>query len=191
VGDLATLEALADEVVEAGAPLSPATLHGAVCGLAVFPTSEYPYYELANLLDPSLSGDDPALGRFVEAVCEALIDDDLGFALLLPDDTAPIEERLAALGLWCGGFLSAFGSGLGLAADGGDDSGGFALPDELQEIVDDLAAIAEVEPESARDEDSDDDDDPESQFVELEEFVRVAVLLIMSELARGDADQDY
>ena len=102
-----------------------------------------------------------------------------------------VRERLAALGLWCGGFLSAFGSGLGLAADGGDDSGGFALPGELQEIVDDLAAIAEVEPESARDEDSDDDDDPESQFVELEEFVRVAVLLIMSELARGDTDQDY
>jgi uncharacterized protein YgfB (UPF0149 family) len=137
-----------------------------------------------------LSGEDPALCRFVDAVCEALTDEDLGFALLLPDDRVPLEERLAALGLWCGGFLSAFGVGLGMTVNSGDDAAGFGLPDELQEIVDDLAAIAEVEPESAQDadEDADDDADPEGQFMELEEFVRVAVLLIMSELARGDTD---
>jgi uncharacterized protein YgfB (UPF0149 family) len=191
VGDLATLETLADELVEAGTAFAPASLHGAVCGFAVFAASEFPYYTLANLLDPSLSGDDPALVRFVDAVREGLTDEDLGFALLLPDDEVPLEDRLAALALWCDGFLSAFGAGLGAIAELGDDASGFGLSDELQEIVDDLAAIAEVEPESALDADEDaDDDDPEAQFMELEEFVRVAVLLIMSELARGDTDQN-
>jgi hypothetical protein len=197
VGDLALLQALADDVAERGVPLAPARLHGAACGFAIFPGEYYPYYELADLLDPGLAGDDPALERFVAAVREQLEAEDLAFTLLLPDDDAPIVDRLAALGLWCGGFLSAFGSGLGLSAlgagpgmtYGGDpaDEGGFALPDEIQEVVDDLAAIADVEPESALDADSD-PEEAEAQFMELEEFVKVAVLLMMSVLARGSAD---
>ncbi len=188
MGDLADLQALADDVVDSGVPSSPATLHGAACGFAIFPGEYYPYYELADLIDPGLAGDDPALVRFVAAVREQLEAEDLGFTLLLPDEDAPIVDRLAALGLWCGSFLAAFGSGLGMVRDDDPaDEGGFALPDEIQEVVDDLAAIAEVEPESALDAE-DDLEEAEAQFVELEEFVKVAVLLMMSVLARGRAD---
>jgi hypothetical protein len=188
VGDLAHLQALADDVVDSGVPLSPATLHGAACGFAIFPGEYYPYYELADLLDPGLTGDDPALERFVAAVREQLEAEDLGFTLLLPDEDVPIVDRLAALGLWCGSFLAAFGSGLGMVRDDDlADEGGLALPEEIQEVVDDLAAIAEVEPESALDAE-DDPEEAEAQFIELEEFVKVAVLLMMSVLARGRAD---
>ena len=190
VGDLAHLQALADNVVDSGVPLSPAMLHGAACGFAIFPGEYYPYYELADLLDPGLAGDDPALVRFVAAVREQLEAEDLGFTLLLPDEDAPIVDRLAALGLWCGSFLAAFGSGLGMVRDDDlSDEGGFSLPEEIQEVVDDLAAIAEVQPESALDAE-DDPEEPEAQFIELEEFVKVAVLLMMSVLARGRADPD-
>jgi hypothetical protein len=186
VGDLAELEALADTVVDSGLPVAPAALHGAVCGFAVFPAEDFPYWELTDLLDPGLAGDDPALVRFVEEVREDLGREDLGFTLLLPDDDAPLEDRVTALGLWCGHFLEAFGTGLARLPDDDPEYGGFALPDELQEIVDDLAAIADVEPDADAD-----PEDAESQYMELEEFVKVAVLLIMSVLARGRDDQDF
>jgi uncharacterized protein len=188
VGDVAVLEALAGEVVDGGVPVSLAALHGAACGFAVFETAEYPFYELADLVDPGLPGDDPALARFVEAVVADLNADDLGFVLLLPDEEAAVEERLEALALWCGSFLQAFGAGLGhLPESSGPDGAEFALPDEIQEIVNDLAAIAEVDPDTAADLDEG-ELDAESQLMELEEFVRVGVLLIMSVLSRGIAD---
>jgi hypothetical protein len=186
VGYPEDLQALAAAVVDGGLPVSMAALHGAACGFAVFDDAEYPLYELADLLDPGLSGDDPALGQFVDAVRDALGAEDFGFALLLPDeDDAEPEERLEALGLWCGSFLQAFGAGLARLPEAGGE--GLALPDEIQEIVDDLAAIAEVDPETAADEDA---GDVEGQLLELEEFVKVGVLLIASVMTHGVADQD-
>jgi uncharacterized protein YgfB (UPF0149 family) len=186
VGDPENLQALAATVVDGGLPVSIAALHGAACGFAVFDGAEYPLYEFADLLDPGLSGDDPALARFVEAVHEALTAEDFGFTLLLPDeDDAEPEERLEALGLWCGSFLQAFGAGLARLPEA--TGTGFSLPDEIQEIVDDLAAIAEVDPESAAEDDA---GDVEGQLVELEEFVKVGVLLIASVMTHGVADQD-
>ena len=188
VGDLAVLEALAAEVVDGGLPLSVSALHGAVSGFAVFAPPEFPYYGLADLLDPGLSGDDPALARFVEEVREDLAADDLGFTLLLPDDDIAPEERLEALGLWCGSFLQAFAAGLAfLPESSGPEGAEFSLPEELQEIVSDLAAIAEADPQSVEDLD-DGESDAEAQLVELEEFVKVGVLLIMSVMSRGTAD---
>jgi len=190
VGDLTVLEALAGDVIDSGSPLSVSALHGAVCGLAVFGAPYFPFYELADLLDPGLDGDHPALVRFVEVACEALGSEDLEFAPLLPDDDAPQEERLEAVGLWCASFLQAFGSGLAMAPEvEGLAGSGFTLPDEVQEIIDDLAAIAEVEPDSVEDFEGD-ESDIETQLVELQEFVKVGVLLIKSVLSRGPADQD-
>lgn len=187
--DVAVLETLAGEVIDSGLPVSGAALHGAVCGFAVFDAPEFPFYELADLLDPGLAGDDPALVRFVEAAREALGAEDLGFALLLPDEHATLTERLEALAHWCGGFLNAFGAGLARLPEWSGLGGAeLSLPDEIQEIVDDLAAIAEVDEESAEAIAEGDDDDAEAQFVELEEFVKVGVLLIMSVVSRGFAD---
>ena len=190
MGDLAVLEALAADVLDSGAPLTSAALHGAVCGFAVFDPLVFPYYELADLLDPDLAGDDPALARFVAAVREELDADELSFAPLLPDDGVPLEDRLETLGIWCASFLQAFGSGLALAPEGsGPGASGYELPEEIQEIIDDLAAVAGVEPESAMDLETE-GGDAEAQLMELEEFVKVAVLLIMSVLSRDPADQD-
>jgi len=191
VADLAVLEALADEVVDGGLPVSGAALHGAVCGFAVFDSPEFPFYELADLLDPGLAGDDPALVRFVAAAREALGADDLGFALLLPDEDAALMERLESLALWCGAFLNAFGAGLAHLPEWSGLAGAeISLPEEIQEIVDDLAAIAEVDADSAEAIAEGDADDAEAQFMELEEFVKVGVLLIMSVVSRGFADPD-
>ncbi|MBX3707912.1 MAG: UPF0149 family protein [Pseudomonadales bacterium] len=180
---------LADAVVDPAGVLTPAALHGAVCGFAVLEQAAFPYESLLALLGADTGVDEAALERFVEAARSALVADDLEFAPLLPDDDrVELTDRLAALGDWCGNFLSAFGVALGDAAETGRlDADEFELPGELQEIIDDLAAIAEVAPDSVEDLE---DEEAEAQLMELEEFVKVGVLLVLNVMSSDRADQD-
>src|SRR5690606_11660861 len=117
--------------------------------------------------------------------------EDLTFAPLLPDDDAAIEERLEALGQWCGSFLAGLAAGLARRGAASLDD----CPDEVREIVRDFAAIAQVDPSTAfaagpgAGEPS--AEAAEADLFELEEFVKVGALLIMSTLANGrDDDAD-
>jgi yecA family protein len=92
------------------------------------------------------------------------------FALLLPDDDRPIEERAAALGEWCQGFLY----GLGSTPIPDIDS----LSPEVGELVRDLTAITQLSVDEAES-----DDNNEEALAELVEFVRVGVQLLFDELA--------
>lgn len=94
---------------------------------------------------------------------------DLDFELLLPDDDDALGERAASLGSWCSGFLS--GLGLGGVADPS------LLPEEVGDLLDDLAQIARVDFEV-----SDADEEEQTAFAEVVEYVRVGVLLINEEL---------
>jgi uncharacterized protein YgfB (UPF0149 family) len=192
VADLDYLAGLADAVVGSGGAVSPAVLHGAVCGLAVFDAPEFPLARLADLLAADARTADAALARFVDAAVDQLHAEDLGFAVLLPDDAGiDVEQRVTALGEWCASFLQAFGTGLGIAAE--TDllgPGDFSLPEELQEIIDDFAAIAGVDSASIT-ELEDGEAAAELQLMELNEYVKVGVLLILSGLVHGaGADQD-
>lgn len=164
--------------------LSVAELHGAVCGFAVSAGSggtAFPLADLVALVGVDALTDEVALDEFVAATLAELRADDLRFMPLLPDDDVVLALRLDALAEWCAGFLAALGAAL--AADTGS---GAALPDELQEIVADLQAISEVDADLPADE-ADAPDALEAEFVELQEFVKVGVLLIMSVL---DDDPD-
>ncbi|MCY1558840.1 hypothetical protein D9M68_958120 [compost metagenome] len=88
--------------------------------------------------------------------------------LLLPSDDAPLRERAAALGQWCQGFLGGFG----LTAR---DS---ALSAEAMEVLQDLSAIAQVQ--NALEE----SEDGENDYMEVMEYLRVALLLLFSECAK-------
>jgi uncharacterized protein YgfB (UPF0149 family) len=118
----------------------------------------------------------------------SLAADDFGFALVLPDvDDVSATERLGELARWCARFLEAFARGLAefpAADDGETDMAGAVLPPELQEIIDDLAAIAEADEASAEE----NGDEVESDLLQLEEFVKVGVLLIRSVLSHDDSD---
>ncbi|HAR29960.1 MAG TPA: hypothetical protein DCR65_00460 [Gammaproteobacteria bacterium] len=188
MADLETLAELARAAVADVSGCSPAELHGAVCGLAVFNPSPFPFDGLADLLDARIDPADPSLWSFVEATCGALEADDFGFALLLPElDDASTAERLAELARWCARFLDAFARGLAdfpAPEDGDLDAAGPFLPPEVQEIIDDLAAIADADAASAEDL----SDEVESDLVELEEFVKVGVLLMRSVLSHDDSD---
>jgi len=96
---------------------------------------------------------------------------DMTVVLLLPSDDAPLGERAIALGQWCQGFLAGFGL---TARD-------TALSTEAMEVLQDLAAIAQVQ--DALEE----SDDGENDYMEVMEYLRVAPLLLFTESAKASA----
>jgi uncharacterized protein YgfB (UPF0149 family) len=101
--------------------------------------------------------------------CHAQLDDpEFGFEPLLPDENEPLALRADALVDWCRGFLG----GLGLA--GVNPQRG--LSDDGAEILRDFGTIAASRFEV------DDAEEDESALSEVLEFIRVAVLLLHTEL---------
>jgi len=112
------------------------------------------------------------LGLFARLARESvagLADAELGFEPLLPADDRPLAERAEALVAWCRGFLG----GLGLG--GADAHAG--LSDDAHEVLRDLGAIA------ASSFDYGNEDEDEDALVEVQEFVRMAALMLFAECA--------
>ena len=87
---------------------------------------------------------------------------DLRFRPLLPTDDRPLDERTRCLAHWCSGFLSGFGAGEPVIAEG-----------EGREALQMLEQIARATTDTESDQETE-----ESAYSELVEFVRVAVLLL-------------
>jgi uncharacterized protein YgfB (UPF0149 family) len=142
-------------------------LHGGLCGWlagggALTPT--WPGQVLADASLPAVAADE-ALDRLGRASAAQFEDRDFGFELLLPPADASLAARSGALFGWCRGFLGGFGLAAGAAS---------SLSDEGREALADLARLAAATPQD----DGEDDDEDEQAFAEIEEFVRVAALLI-------------
>lgn len=156
--------------------LSTAELHGATTGIGVVDAERFELQDLVDLLGAEALSDAERVARFVNEALTALYADDLSFALLLPDEEAPRADRLLALALWCQSFLAGLVAGLSRRGT----SSLTELPAEVQEIVADFAAIAQL--------DAEDDAAEEEDFMQLEEFVKVGTLLILALV--GDAGDD-
>ena len=126
------------------------------------------------LADPALPAPTAgsALDRLRLATAAQLEDRDFAFALLLPEDGQPLSLRSAALFDWCRGFLGGFGLAAGQRP---------SLSEEGQEALADLARLAAAQPED----DGEDDAGEEDALAEIEEFVRVAALLLHGDGALG------
>ncbi len=94
----------------------------------------------------------------------------LDFALLLPADDELIEERIDALGAWCGAFLS----GVGLS---GALTQSQSMSDDMRQALYDLSEIARITID-------DDDGSLEHAFVEVCEHVRLSALVVATECLR-------
>lgn len=94
--------------------------------------------------------------------------------LLLPDDEAPIDQRTQALGQWCEGFLGGFGLGARERA----------LSEEADSVLADFAAISQVQS------DLEESEANEVDFMEVMEYVRMAVLMLFSECQPAETSQD-
>ena len=154
-----------------------AELHGSLCGYLAGGGSLRQGSLLSALqLDgeaSSPSADDLALLQRLRRQCETeLADPELGFEPLLPADDRPLAERAEAMVDWCRGFLGGFGLA-GTAAHA-------QLSAEAQEILRDLGTIA------ASSFDFGNEDEDEDALIEVQEFVRVGVLLLHTECSARD-----
>lgn len=90
------------------------------------------------------------------------------FAPLLPEDSTPLRERVAALAAWSGGFLYGIGTGASETA--------VAKAGDAGEFLRDLADIARAELEPGRSAEA-----GEGDFAQLYEFVRAGAQLAYDE----------
>lgn len=149
--------------------VSPAELHGALVGwLAGGGNVEGAWLGRVLADDGLAPPTDATLDDLRDATVASMEDRELNFHLLLPDDDAPVDVRGNALFDWCRAFLGAFG----LAAGANPP-----LTEEGGEALEDLARLAMAEAES------DGDEEDEAAFAEIEEFVRVAALLLHGDCA--------
>lgn len=164
----ATLPSLTDvehAVRQLGLGVDPSELHGALCGWLAGGGAQTPEWLAQVLADDAVLpvvADSP-LDRLRRASASQLEDRSFGFELLLPDADASLTRRSGAVFDWCRGFLGGFGLAAGRAP---------SLSEESSEALVDIARLAAA---TAQDEG---DEEDEEALIEIEEFIRVAVLLL-------------
>ncbi|GAB2874644.1 UPF0149 family protein [Microbulbifer echini] len=167
-------EQLANAILSAGGQVDPSELHGFTCGILAAgaePDKKRWQSELAALLDvEAVPADlDRDLLQLAEESRKQLGGSDFSFQLVLCDDE-DIVSRTLALGHWCAGFLHGFGIG----------GAKVKLLPTSEEALKDIGAIAQVDADHV-----DASEEAEQQLIELQEYVRVAVLNIFTEV-RGN-----
>jgi uncharacterized protein YgfB (UPF0149 family) len=140
-----------------------AELHGALCGWLAGGGEPGPAWLGRVLADPSLPPAEGVLAQLATASAAQFDDRDFGFELLLPSPDAALPERSGALFDWCRGFLGGFGLAVGKQPP---------LSEEGSEALADLARLAAATPQD------DGDQEDEEALAEIEEFVRVAAMLL-------------
>lgn len=155
------------------AQISAAEAHGLLVGMFCMSPGMQDAVWQAALLD-SLDCSKPSkkqLGVFSKVAAQIVADfrqQDFTLNLLLPNDDLELRQRVVALGDWCRGYLS----GLGLVGLTGED-----LKNEvIKELVHDLSQIAHVDMQT------DSSEEDEHNYMELVEYLRIAVQNIQFEL---------
>ena len=163
--ELPALDAVSAEISRLQLATSASELHGSLCGWLAGGGAggrEWLARVMADDAVPAPAADGP-LDTLGTVTAQQLGNRSFEFDLLLPGEDASLEERSGALFDWCRGFLGAFGLASGAAAK---------LSDESREALADLAKLAAATPQDEGDEED------EEALVEIEEFVRVATLLL-------------
>jgi len=166
-------EQLANLLLEEGAvTFSPSELHGILVGqiaagqrfesasLAQFCAQQI---DLDRLSQPNTASN---LDLLYKQMLGQMESGNFELELMLPDDEHSLTQRAEQLGFWVSGFIAGFGLGAGESAS--------RLSTEAQESIGDLVQIAQIETDSETDED-------EGLLMEVEEYVRMAAMLLFTE----------
>jgi len=169
-GSLPSLSEVENACREAELATPAAELHGGLCGWLAGGGDPSGNWLARVMVDDSLlaPAEGSVLARLHAATRAQFEDRDFGLVLLGPGEEASLAARSGALFDWCRGFIGAFG----LAA-GGDPR----LSAEGEEALADIARLARA---TAQDEG---DEEDEVALAEIEEFVRVAALLLHGDCA--------
>ncbi len=160
---------------------SAAELHGQAAGLhlmpPVMPVEQWITMIRADaeLTQPLAEEDQQLLMNLYQHVALALEQTDLSFQLLLPDDDAPLSQRLDALAQWVQGFL------MGLGSAGVKNN---QIHGEVKETLSDLVEISQIESSQIEGAEAE-GEDAEKDYAELTEYVRMAVLLLHASFVSG------
>lgn len=175
--ELPDFDVVANLLIEEGVlAVSPAEVHGLLAGQVAAgarfdaDTLLRVVSELMDISAPTRETTKLGLIGLYQCTLTQFESPDFNFELLLPDDDELLAQRAEALGSWCSGFLSGFGLHSGCQPE---------LSTEAQEGIRDLAHIAQI----AADSDVDSEED-EADLMEVQEYVRMAALLIFSECNR-------
>jgi uncharacterized protein YgfB (UPF0149 family) len=143
------------------------TLAGALCAASAYRLEDW----LAEILPEGVPQGAAAelLRGLYDETRDALVDTQMQFDLLMPDDAQPLVERTEALTLWCNGFV------YGLGTSGAPDP--LRLPGDAGEIVRDLSQIM-----AAGVNEADGLEANEAALAELVEFVRIGVQVVFEDL---------
>ncbi|MBT1443543.1 UPF0149 family protein [Shewanella sp. JM162201] len=171
------IEKLLDALEAAEIGQHPVEVHGAMVGLIAGGVEQGRGAWMAPLLE--LMNDGMALPSSLQPLVEELFADtqarlaeqDFGFMPLLPEEEEPLSDRVEALSLWVQSFLT----GLAIIQPGLNRASA-----DVQELINDLGAIAQVEIDVAEDEES------EVAYAELLEFVRMAAVHCYQEFGPQD-----
>lgn len=163
------------------AAMGAADAHGALCGMLCARGT----IELSEWVDHVIGEQEQGnemlhdvvhkLSELHQSTLEMMNDATGDFKLLLMDDDDPLSERVVTLAAWCQGFI------YGLAAGGIKE--GSELPEDTAELLKDMIEISRAghDVDDTGVEESDGNDDEEA-YMEIEEYVRMGVLLIYEEL---------
>jgi uncharacterized protein len=163
-------------IVKIDAGLSAAESHGMAVGMLCVNNRTGSGYWLGELLHEGgdFNVEDKAILEDMFGETRSLLaSDELTFELLLPDEDAPLSERIEALRQWCQGFLFGLGSTSATsepAANWSDDS---------REIVKDIAEFTKLDADA-------ESEDAENDFMEITEYLRAAVIFLHTELNSVD-----
>ncbi len=158
-----------------GLDLSASETHGVLSGLICAGTSQAHVEWIEGLFGDRPSDDllvreaRQMLGQLYLATRDQLSDDGVEFTPFLPSENASLSARAQALVNWCEGFMY----GLGMAGVGEQE-----LIGDAKEALRDIAEFTRLDLDSLEEGES-----SESAYMELQEFLRVATLLIREELA--------
>lgn len=159
-----------------GATQGAAEFHGIVCGrLCAAPEGEVAVDAGDGAGDASADDHRELMRRVRDEALNGLIDAELGFSPLLPDDEQRLSLRVEALAQWCSGFIY----GLASVEDVDLDE----LSAEVREVVRDLTQISRAGLSPDADTETD-----EQAYAEIVEYVRIGAQLVFMEIAgvRGD-----
>lgn len=172
---------LDDMLVDVDAEACAAECHGFLCGQICI--SGYP--DNGQLHDYLAIEDEesPRVRQFFDELhslsseMQALIaSPHFDFQLLLPDDKAPLHERIGALADWCHGFLNGFGMSR--------DVQSAKLSEECRELIEDFSRICRIGT------DGETDESDERALMELTEYVRIGAMSLYETLQPGKPDDD-
>ena len=119
--------------------------------------------ELIELFGNEEVVDQEMLESFVQAINEELLDEGLIFSPLVLEESTSLQDRVHDLSDFCLGFLGGFGAGIALSRR--------AIPEELEEILEDFTSIGSISDLGLEEQDD------EASYLELYEYAKVSVLL--------------